>query len=496
MPQTAVAPKLSPHEDQLLTDVLSYVADPAGFVSYIFPWEESGSRLEHAIGPERWHLEVFDYITAQLTKPDPIRIAIASGHGTAKTTFMVQLVLWFMSTRAHPQIRITASTANQLSTVTWRELAYWQQLAFNAHWFHWTATRFYRKGFEKTWYAAAVPWSADKPQSFAGVHAQDVLLGMDEASTIDDPIWEVCDGAMSTPGAIWLAVGNPEQATGRFRDCFGRLRSLWQTWQIDARTARITNKAEIARQIEAYGEDSDFVRVRWLGKFPRQGPTQFISEALVEEAQQRVAAGYEHMPKVLGVDVGGQGTAATVLTLRQGVKIEWIRDYHGLRTDQVADEVAKVLVEDADVVMVFVDVVGIGAGVHGDLIRLGYQTRVMAVISGAAATELLPGTSIPKYYNLRAQMWGKMKEWLEQGGCLPNHTQLAADLVAPQYAYAGERQIQLERKVDMVARGLPSTDYGDSLAFTFARPVAPRPRPVKIERPSFAAVSPTAWMAG
>jgi hypothetical protein len=315
-------------------------------------------------------------------------------------------------------------------------------------------------------------------------------------STIAESIWGVTEGAMSTPCAIWVAVGNPEQASGRFRDCFGQLRSLWKTWQIDARTAKKTNKAEIARQIEAYGEDSDFVRVRWLGKFPRQGPTQFISEALVEEAQQRVAAGYEHMPKVLGVDVGGQGTAATVLTLRQGVKIEWIRDYHGLRTDQVADEVAKVLVEDADVVMVFVDVVGIGAGVHGDLIRLGYQTRVMAVISGAAATELLPGTSIPKYYNLRAQMWGKMKEWLEQGGCLPNHTQLAADLVAPQYAYAGERQIQLERKVDMVARGLPSTDYGDSLAFTFARPVAPRPRPVKIERPSFAAVSPTAWMAG
>jgi hypothetical protein len=476
--------------------VVSFVADPAGFVTYIFPWGEPNTALAEEEGPDTWQLEVLDYIGAHLHNPDPIRIAVASGHGIGKSSLISWLILWMLSTKPTPQIPVTASTSNQLTTKTWRELAYWQNLALNSHWFQWTATRLYLKGYESTSYASAIPWSEEKAQSWAGTHAQHVLVCYDEASTISDSIWGVTEGAMSTPCAIWIAVGNPEQASGRFRDCFGQLRSLWKTWQIDARTAKKTNKAEIARQIEAYGEDSDFVRVRWLGKFPRQGPTQFISEALVEEATQRVAAGYEHMPKVLGVDVGGQGAAATVLTLRQGVKIEWIRDYHGLRTDQVADEVAKVLVEDAEVVMVFVDVVGIGAGVHGDLIRLGYQQRVMAVISGAAATELLPGTSIPKYYNLRAQMWGKMKEWLEQGGCLPNHTQLAADLVAPQYAYAGERQIQLERKVDMAARGVPSPDYADSCAYTFARPVAPRPKPAKIVRPSFGQVSPTAWMAG
>jgi hypothetical protein len=478
--------------------VLSYAEDPAGFISYIFPWGEPGTALEHEDGPDTWQIEVLDYLAAHLGDQEAIRMAVASGHGIGKSTLVAFLILWALSTKDHPQVPVTASTATQLTTKTWRELAYWHQLAINKHWFTWTATRFYRKGFEETWYAAAIPWSKDKAQSFAGTHAEHVMLIYDEASTVDDAIWEVSDGAMSTPGAIWLAVGNPEQATGRFRDCFGRFRALWQTWQIDSRTAKKTNKAEIARQIDAYGEDSDFVRVRWLGKFPRQGPSQFISEALVEEAEQRTAAGFEHMPKVLGCDVGGQGTAATVLTLRQGVKIHWIRDYHGLRTDQVADEIAKILLDDDELSMVFVDTVGIGAGVYGDLLRMNFRDRVTPVISGATGSELLPGTSIPKYYNLRAQMWGHCKEWLEQGGCLPTHPQLAADLVAPKFAYAGERQIQLERKVDMLARGLPSTDYGDSLAFTFARPVAPRKRPDVRKRaplpPGYQARN--GWMAG
>ena len=488
---------LSPREEQLLSDVLSYVGDPAGFISYIFPWETPGTALAHEIGPDTWQLEVLDYIAAHVGDDDPIRVAISSGHGPGKTTLIVWLILWMMSTREHPQIPVTASTADQLSTKTWRELAYWANLALNSHWFKWTATRFYRLGFEQTWYASAIPWSQEKAQSWAGTHAKHVLVAYDEASTIHNDIWDVTEGVMSTPGAMWVVVGNPEQATGRFRDCFGRLRTLWHTYTIDSRKARKTNKAEIQRQIDAYGIDSDFVRVRWLGLFPRADVTTFISEALVEEAQARTAEGFEHMPKVLGVDVGGSGTAATVLTLRQGVKIHWIRDYHGLRTDQVADEVAHVLMDDADVVMVFVDIVGIGAGVHGDLMRMGFQARVMGVISGAAGTELLPGTSITKYFNLRAQCWGKGKEWLEQGGCLPQHKQLADDLVGPKIGYAGERKLQLESKEDMRARGIASPDYGDSLMFTFARPVAFRPRPPRPQAPGVMGQRVhNGWMAG
>ena len=40
--------------------------------------------------------------------------------------------------------------------------------------------------------------------------------------------------------------------------------------QIDSRTVRITNKKRLQGWIDAYGLDSDFVRVRVLGEFPSQ----------------------------------------------------------------------------------------------------------------------------------------------------------------------------------------------------------------------------------
>lgn len=468
----------SPVDEPLLEAVLAYAEDPAGFVSFLFPWGEPGTVLEHEDGPDTWQIEVMDYLAARLvSSPDPIRVAVASGHGPGKSTLMAWLILWMLSTKPHPQIPITASTAKQLETKTWRELAKWHGLALNRDWFTWTATKLYHTQYPETWYASAIPWSKDKAQSFAGTHEEHVLVGYDEASTIDDAIWEVTDGVMSTPGAIWLAFGNPEQPTGRFRDCFGRHRTLWKTWQIDSRSAKKTNKAEIQRQMEVYGEDSDFVRVRWLGKFPRQGPTQFISEALVEAAQERQPHDYQYAPKILGVDVARFGDNETVLVTRQGTAILAVEAHRGLSLDQTALRIVTCLEADKDLVQVFVDVVGLGAGVVDMLHHLGYRERVMGINGGSAGTELLPQSSTPKYFNLRAQMWGHIKDWLEQGGCLPQSPpQLAADLVVPQYAYAREQQLQLERKEEIRARGEASPDYGDALGFTFARPVAPRRR--------------------
>jgi hypothetical protein len=64
--------------------------------------------------------------------------------------------------------------------------------------------------------------------------------------------------------------GNPTRNNGRFRECFGRYRHRWIRRQVDSRTARLTNKQQIAQWVVDYGEDSDFVRVRVKGEFLQQ----------------------------------------------------------------------------------------------------------------------------------------------------------------------------------------------------------------------------------
>ena len=106
---------------------------------------------------------------------------------------------------------------SQLKTKPWRELSKWHKMARNKHWFNWTATKFYQVDNEETWFAAAIPWSANNPDAFQGTHEESgTLIVYDEGSAIDDTIWEATEGAMTSTGAIWIAFGNPVRNTGRF----------------------------------------------------------------------------------------------------------------------------------------------------------------------------------------------------------------------------------------------------------------------------------------
>ena len=81
------------------------------------------------------------------------------------------------------------------------------------------------------------------------------------------------------------------------------------------------------------------------------------------------------------------------------------------------------------------------------------------------------GVSGEAYANKRAEMWGMMRGWL-RGGTIPNDPDLRAQLIGPTYTYNLRNEIQLEKKEDMMKRGLESPDIADALALTFAYPVS------------------------
>ena len=102
---------------------------------------------------------------------------------------------------------------------------------------------------------------------------------------------------------VWCAFGNPTRTTGRFHKVCTRPGS-WKYRRVDARTVRFTNKQQIEEWIREYGEDSDFVRVRVAGLFPRAGFSNFIGAELVESARRRTVAraAWQAHQKILSVD--------------------------------------------------------------------------------------------------------------------------------------------------------------------------------------------------
>ena len=453
----------------LIEDIAAFYDNPLGFVKYVFPWGE-GSLKDEQI--DEWQTETLQDIGNAVkngaTLDDAIRIAISSGHGIGKTAFVSWIILWFISTREFPQIVVTSNTANQLSAKTWRELAKWHRLSINKHWFEWTATKFYHKQYPDTWFASAIPWSINNSEAFAGTHEKHVLMLYDEASGIHDQIWEVSEGAMTTPGAMWIAFGNPTKNTGRFRECFGKFKHRWLTKQIDSRTARKASLKQIQQWVDDYGEDSDFVRVRVRGVFPRAGSNQFIGADIVEACRSYKAEGYEKLEKLIGVDVARFGDDQSVILKRQGRKVHEPVKFRGLDTMSLASRVVEAIDEykpDA----VFIDGVGVGSGVVDRVRQLRPSANVIEVNAGQTANDSY------KYFNKRAEMWGRVRDFLKAGADLPDDNELHEELQSVEYGFSHKQQIQIEKKEDMKARGLSSPDCADSLCLTFAEWIVKEP---------------------
>lgn len=457
-------------DPMLIEDIGAFYGDVEAFVRYVFPWGEAGGPLEKEDGPDTWQIEVMRDIKAGIASrnDDPLQtalqVAVASGHGIGKTALVSWVILWYMSTHEFPQVVVTANTASQLTTKTWRELAKWHKLMINKGWFQWTATKFSHVLYPETWFAAAIPWNEHNSEAFAGTHEKHVLVIFDEASAVADSIWEVTEGAMTTPGAMWIAFGNPTQTTGRFAACFGKFKHRWLTRQIDSRTAKMANLVQIQQWIDDYGEDHDFVRVRVRGMFPRSGSLQFIGVDIVGAAMRRKAEGYQQAAKVLGVDVARHGDDQSVTCRRQGNHVWPLRRYRIGDLMQLADVVAGEIHEFKPNA-VFVDATGMGWGVIDRLRQLGFGHLVIGVQVGEKATDE------QRYWNKRAEVWANAKDWITEGGCLPNDPELETDLTAPEYGYDKRMRIQIESKDDMKRRGLSSPDSADALCLTLAAPV-------------------------
>src|ERR1700730_3305906 len=469
-------------EAQLLVLIASCKRDPLRFVRVAFSWGQ-GELAGHD-GPDKWQAEILMLIRDGLLSPSAaIRIAVASGHGPGKSALVSWIIIWARATMVDTRGVVTANTATQLHTKTWAELAKWHRLCLCGYWFVLTATAIYSVDLahEKTWRVDCISWSESRTEAFAGMHNQGkrIIALFDEASAIPDVIFETTEGALTDKDTeiIWGVFGNPTRTTERFRECFagGRFQHRWQPHQVDSRTARLTNKEEIAEWINDYGEDSDFVRVRVKGVFPRAGSMQFISADLVSAAASpdRDPPVTIYDPFIMGVDVARFGDDKSVIRFRRGRDARTIPPlkFRGLDTMQLAAKVAE-LHEIHRPDAIFIDGGGAGGGVV-DRCR-GLKLPITEIQFGAAPDRNQLGRSGALVYaNKRAEMWGVMREWLASGA-IDDDAELKADLPAVEYGYTmkdGRDAIILEKKEHMKKRGLASPDDGDALALTFAYPV-------------------------
>jgi len=431
-----------------------YLNDPVLFVKEILK-----------LTPDPWQEEVLTWVAS-----GERRISVRSGHGVGKSSCASWLMIWHQLTRFPQKTVVTAPSHSQLHDALGAEVRKWitslpdvlqDQLEVFTDQIRLKASP--SESFISFRVSRPEKGSAEALQ---GVHSDHVLLVVDEASGINDAIYEASAGSMSGENATTILLGNPVRGQGFFYDTHNKLSKNWKTLRVNCEDSDRVSADFVQDIADRYGSDSNQFRVRVSGEFPLADDDAIIPRHLVESA---VARDVENVggAVTIGVDVARYGSDASAICLRQGNMIlgDGVKTKRGLNTMQVVgwirSEIEELKKKNLEVGDVCIDSIGLGAGVVDRLLEEGVDVRGINV--GEAPS--IAGN----YLNLRTELWEKCRSWFEElDVVIPSDETLISELCSVGYGFSSTGKTKVESKDEIRKRLGSSPDSADALILTFA----------------------------
>lgn len=397
------------------------------------------------------------------------QITVKSGHGVGKTFTLAILSLLFSMFRLDAKVVVTAPASAQLKDAFIPETKKWLEKMdplFRERWED-TAERL-------TWcphpevknFVTVRTSRADQPDALQGVHATNVLLIADEASGVPDSVFLAAGGSMSADNATMLLTGNPVRSSGFFYESH-QAKEGWKQYTVNCMDSGRVSEDFVNQMAEMWGPDSNDFRVRVLGEFPLSDDFSVIPIELLISARDREVEKIPFAPVIWGLDVARFGDDRTALCKRQGNVVENpVKTWKNLDTMQVVGVVKAEwdLCEPRErPESIFVDSIGVGAGVADRLRQMGLPAVGINVSESAAMSQ--------QYLNLRAELWYRARAWLEKRDCrMPNDDALIRELSSVRYDMTTLGKTKIESKKDLKRRSKHgSPDVADAFVLTFAQ---------------------------
>ena len=214
--------------------------------------------------------------------PYGAKVSVRSGHGIGKSSCAAWIVSWFLETHDFAKVPCTAPTSRQLRDILWGELSKWRRKADELsqqqrmHPNIWLSNLFRLINDSlidpsaKEWGAFARTARKETPEALQGFHAEHLLFIIDEASGVPEEVFEAAEGALSSPGARVLMLGNPLRNSGTFAASHKHNRGDYTSLHFRSQDSPLVDPGYRDRLVRKWGEDSNVVRVRADGEFPRQ----------------------------------------------------------------------------------------------------------------------------------------------------------------------------------------------------------------------------------
>lgn len=407
--------------------------------------------------PDAWQADLLRAIA----DPTKRRITVRSGHGVGKSTALSWAGIWFMLTRFPQKTVITAPTAPQLFDALFAEMKFWVNALpeFLKSLLEVTSERIVLRSQPEASFVSARTSSKERPEALQGIHSENVLLLVDEASGVDEKVFEAAVGSMSGHSATTVLLGNPTRSAGLFYASHHQLTD-WTRFHVSGLGHPRVSEDFVRQIVETYGENSNAYRVRVLGEFPLADDDTLIPTDLVDAAMVRDVSEDPMSPLVYGVDPARFGDDSSVLCKRRGDWVYPLKSWSGLDTMSLVGAIVNEANQDKPE-EICVDSIGLGAGVADRLRELGYNVRDVNVSETSALN--------PQASRLRDDLWMQVRDFLAQRACrLPKDEILRNDLIAPKYSFSSSGKLIVEPKAEMKKRLRRSPDRADALAATFA----------------------------
>ena len=411
--------------------------------------------------------------------------AVRSCHDSGKSFIAARVALIYLSINKNSLVITTAPSWTQVKEILWREIrsAYVKM-----------ETKYPTMGvggkllttsleFNPTWYAMGIATKKESEvtevaERMLGFHSVTgkILVIVDEGSGVMEPIWGSIDGLLTSDKAQLLAIGNPYRKVGPFAKLF-TTPGVKKVHIQDTDIPNIKQNKIIVpglmspkypkEMAEKYGKDSNLYAIKVKGNFPKSETDTLISLDYVEGAFLRDLKPTGE--KLLGVDVARFGNDFTALVVRQGKKVLRKETHAKEDTMQTASRVLRMIEEEGIKPQnVFIDVIGIGAGVVDRLHEKEYNERGFARnynVNGVSVSESAEDSD--HFKNLRAEAYWQIRDWIKTADLPEDDDFLQLANIKYKYSSGKKGQLLIESKEDMKKRGLQSPDVADALMLTF-----------------------------
>lgn len=419
---------------------------------------------------------------------DNQQVAVRSGHKTSKS-FSFAVAAWWWVFLWHlrgedARVGLTSSSFDQVKNITWREVR-----------------RFYKNtpllqsvcqkapsldpatGAKLTSGNEIIGFSAKEAENAAGLSSPHILYLADEASGIEDPVFEAMEGNMAG-GAKMVMASQGTKMSGFFFNAFTKHDEYWHKIQISSwDSPNVTGECEIPglategwcqQKKDQWGEDSILYRVRVMGEFPGQGDnTVYGLDNVAKSVARWEGCSREGVLRV-GVDVARFGEDETVIQPVRGLwamKPTTMSSSDGVMVAAKIVEVIRNIRRHTDgEIEVKIDEIGLGSSPidalsHMDLAKqLGIIVRPLHVQS--------PAFDSDNYADVGSEMAFGCAEWMKNGGAIPNDSNLKEELQNTTYDLdlKGRRKVADTKRMKKVLGRSPDHRKALEMAVYTPRP--------------------------